>query len=182
MDSQRHWHGGDDHKLIGLWEHVGIVYMGTAPNQIADGMPESDREPWADSDEPPISLDDYLVEHKLRAEATSIDELTVRQALAALGLNLRAHRYPEWVRAEAWLFMALRIGRRVAAVDILARAHDLGLPQASIEQARERLGVITTGQPDVRHGIRRWQLPPSVIERGTPADIDPRWRRYQQLL
>ena len=175
MDSQRHWHDGDDNTPIGLWEHIGIVYMGVAPNQIIDAAPEA-------CDEPPISLDDYLVEHKLRADATSINELTVRQALAALGLNQRAHRYPEWIRAEAWLFMALRIGRRVAAVDVLARAHDLGLPQASIEQARERLGVITTGQPDVRHGIRRWQLPPSVIERGTPADIDPRWRRYQQRL
>jgi hypothetical protein len=52
----------------------------------------------------------------MRADATTIDELTVRQALMTLGLTGRAHEYPEWVCAEAWLFMALRIGQRVTAV------------------------------------------------------------------
>lgn len=175
MEGQQRWRGDDG--LIRLWEHVGIVYLGAAC-PAHDEAPVSDRERWEDGDKPPISLDDYLVEHGLRADAESIDELTVRQALMALGLTRRAHRYPEWVRAEAWLFMALRIGRRVAAVDVLARAHDLGLSKASVEQARARLGVVSTRQPGVRGGPWRWQLPPMVVERGTPADIDPRWRRY----
>lgn len=175
MDGQRTWQGDDG--VIRLWEHVGIVYLGAACATTPDA-PVTDRERWVEGNEPPISLDDYLVEHRLRADAASIEELTVRQALMGLGLTLRAHLYPEWVCAEAWLFMALRIGRRVAAVNVLARAHDLGLSKASIEQARTRLGIICTRQPGVRNGAWRWQLPPMVIERGTPADIDPRWRRY----
>jgi hypothetical protein len=175
MDGQRNWQGDDG--LIRLWEHVGIVYMGAACATTLEA-PIADRERWADGGEPPISLDDYLIERKLRADAMTIEELSVRQALMRLGLTLRAHFYPEWVCAEAWLFVALRIGRRVAAVDILARAHDLGLSKASVEQAKVRLGVVSTRQPGVRSGQWRWQLPPMVVERGTPADIDPRWRRY----
>ena len=175
MDGQQNWQG--DGGVIQLWEHVGIVYMGAACSTLLDA-PVSDHERWVDGDEPPISLDDYLVEHRLRADAESIDELTVRQALMALGLTRRAHLYPEWVCTEAWLFMALRIGRRIPAVDLFARAHDLGLSKASVEQAKARLGIISTRQPGVRNGPWRWQLPPMIVERGAPADIDPRWRRY----
>jgi hypothetical protein len=178
MESQRHWHGDDG--LIKLWEHIGIVYMGEAPGRVMGGVAALDRDYWADGGEPPVSLDDYLVEHQRQATAASIDELTVRQALMALGLTQRAHLYPEWVCAEAWLFMALRIERRIAAVEILARAHDLGLSQSSIEHAKARLGVVSTRQPGIRHGGWRWQLPPAIIERGTPGDIDPRWRRFQR--
>ena len=180
MASQRNWRGDDG--LIRLWEHVGIVYMRGASGPSASCTIAPDRDLWADGYEPPISLDDYLVEHQLRSEPETIDDLTVRQAMMALGLAKRAHFYPEWVCAEAWLFMALRIARRVPAVDIFARAHDLGLSKSSIEQAKARLGIVSTRQPGVRHGGWRWQLPPPVIDRGTPADVDPRWRRYQQLL
>jgi hypothetical protein len=177
MESQQTWQG--DNGIINLWEYVGIVYLGEAPRQAAANSPAPDRESWADGFEPPVSLDDYLVEHQMRADAASIDELTVRQALMALGLSQRAHLYPEWVRAEAWLFMALRVEPRVAAIEILARAHDLGLSQSAIEQARVRLGIIITRQPGVKHGGWRWQLPPAIAERGTPGEVDPRWRRYQ---
>lgn len=180
MESQRNWHGDDG--VIRLWERVGITFVGEIAHPVAGSVATPDRELWADGYEPPVSLDDYLVEHQRRADAASIDELTVRQGLMALGLTRRAHLYPEWVCAEAWLFMALRIERRVPAIDILARAHDLGLSQSSIEQAKVRLGVISTRQPSVRHGGWRWQLPPPISERGTPGDIDPRWRRYQQYL
>ena len=179
MESQQHWQG--DSGIINLWERVGIVYLGEAPRQGAR-LPVHDCDLSAETCEPPISLDDYLVEHRMRSEAASIDELTVRQALMSLGLTLRAYQYPEWIRAEAWLFMALRIERRVAAIEILARAHDLGLSQSSIEQARGRLGVITTRQPGSRQGGWRWQLPTSIAEHGTPGDVDPRWRRYQQYV
>jgi len=182
MESRHHWQDDRSERPIGLWEHVGVVYMGEAPRQANGGLDTPDRELWAAGYEPPVSLDDYLVEHRLRAEAESIDELTVRQALMGLGLTRRAHLYPEWICAEAWLFMALRIGRRIAAIDILARAHDLGISKASVEQAKARLGVISTRQPGIRNGSWHWQLPPSIVERGTPGDIDPRWRRAQQYL
>lgn len=180
MESQRNWH--DDDGPIKLWERVGITFIGEPAYPIASSVAAPDREFWAAGYDPPVSLDDYLVEHRLRADATSIDDLTVRQALMTLGLTRRAHLYPEWVCAEAWLFVALRTERRVTAIEILARAHDLGLSQSSIEQARTRLGVISTRQPGIRHGSWRWQLPPAVIERGSPGDIDPRWRRYQRYL
>ena len=179
MESQQTWQG--DNGIINLWEHVGIVYLGEAPRPGAR-LPVLDRDIAAEAYEPPVSLDDYLVEHQLRADAASIDELTVRQALMSLGLTLRAYQYPEWVCAEAWLFMALRIERRVAAIEILARAHDLGLSQSSIEQARVRLGVVITRQLGIKHGGWRWQLPPSVGDCGTPGDVDPRWRRFQQTI
>jgi hypothetical protein len=176
MESQQTWQGNTG--IINLWERVGIAYLGGAPRQ-GESLPVSDLDLAVDAFEPPISLDDYLIEHRMRADATSIDELTVRQALMRLGLSQRAHQYPEWVRAEGWLFMALRIERCVAAVEILARAHDLGLSQPAIEQARVRLGVITTRRPGVAHGGERWQLPTAIAERGTPGDVDPRWRRFQ---
>lgn len=180
MDSQRTWHGDDG--VIRLWEYLGISSLPDANWALAHERHVSDRELWADGDEPPVSLDDYLVEHNLRAAATSSDELTVRQALMTLGLTQRAHLYPEWVCAEAWLFVALQLERRVADIQILARAHDLGLSQSSIEQARVRLGVVSTRRPGTRHGGWRWQLPPTLNESGNPGDVDPRWRRFQQHL
>ncbi len=177
MESQQTWQR--DNGIIDLWEWIGITYVGEAPQQGVS-LPTIERDSVSDDYEPPISLDDYLVEHHLRADAASIDELTIRQALMSLGLSQRAHQYPEWVRAEAWLFAALRIERRIAGIEILARAHDLGLSQSSIEQARVRLGVVITCQPGVTHGSWRWQLPPAIAEGGMPGDVDPRWRRFQQ--
>jgi len=178
METQQAWQG--ENGIINLWEHIGIVYLGDAPRQGASNLSTLERKQWADGFEPPLSLDDYLVEHRLRAEAASINELTIRQVLMSLGLTLRAYQYPEWVCAEAWLFMALRIEQPVAAIEILARAHDLGLSQPAIEQARVRLGVVISRQPGVKQGGWRWQLPPGVAERGTPGDVDPRWRHFQQ--
>lgn len=180
MDSQRYWHGDDG--LIRLWEHSGINDVGVASHQSNSSGRQSDRDLWADGFDPPVSLDDYLLENHRRANATSVDELTVREALMTLGLTQRAHLYPEWVCAEAWLFVALRIERRLTAVEVLARAHDLGLSQSSIKQASVRLGVNPFRQSERRHEPWRWQLPPSIAERGTPGDIDPRWRRYQQFM
>ncbi len=178
MDSQRYWHGDDG--IIRLWEHIGMTFVGDVPQQPSRIRRRSDRQLWADGFNPPLSIDDYLVEHRRRANATSIDDLTVREALMTLGLTRREHLYPEWVCAEAWLFVALRIEQRITAIEVLARAHDLGLSQSSINRARVRLGVIPTRQPERRHEPWRWQLPPSIAERGAPGDIDPRWRRYQQ--
>ena len=176
MTSQQQWRRDDG--LIRLWDRVGMPFIGDVTNPFTGGG-ALERERVAVV-EPPVSLEDYLIERRLRAGATTVDELTIRQALMTLGLTERAHRYPEWVRAEAWLFMALRIERQLLAVDLLARAHDLGLSQSSIEQARNRLRVVTFRHPGVRHGGWRWQLPPAVGEHSTPADIDPRWRRFQQ--
>jgi hypothetical protein len=178
MEFQQTWQGDDG--VIRLWERVGITCLHEAVGPVTGTVATMERGPWPACSEPPISIDDYLVEHHLREDAKSIDELTVRQALMALGLTGRAHRYPEWVRAEAWLFMALRIERKISAVEVLARAHDLGFSQSGIEHARVRLGVVTDHSDGDRHSCLRWQLPASVAECGTPAEVDPRWRRFAQ--
>lgn len=180
MDSQHTWHG--DNGLIRLWEHAETAFLGDVSRHSSTRGRRSDRDLWAEGHDPPTSLEDYLIEHRLRDPSTSIDDLTVREALMTLGLTQRAHLYPEWVCAEAWLFVALRIERRITAIEVLARAHDLGLSQSSITQARIRLGVIPSRQSERRHEPWRWQLPPSIAERGTPGDIDPRWRRYQPYM
>ena len=178
MEFQQTWQGDDG--VIRLWERVGITYLQEAAGYVAGTAPTVERHSWPAIGEPPISIDDYLIERHLREDARSVEELTVRQALMALGLTARAHHYPEWVRAEAWLFMALRIERQITAVEVLARAHDLGFSQSGIEHARVRLGVVSDHSEGDRHSSRRWQLPASVAECGTPAEVDPRWKQFTQ--
>lgn len=177
MDSQQSWQA--DNGIINLWERVGITYLNDAMAHGACALP-IDREPMFSVSEPPVSLEDYRIERQLGSKPRSIDELTVRQALLALGLTGRAHRYPEWVRAEAWLFMALRIECDVTAIELLARAHDLGLSQSSIEHARVRLGVIVERKLGDPYAAQRWRLPATIADAGTPADVDSRWRHFIQ--
>jgi hypothetical protein len=175
MESQQTWQS--DNGIINLWERVGITVLNDAIGQGSCALP-LDRLLTPVFNEPPVSLDDYRVERRPSHEPRSIDELTVRQALLALGLNGRVQHYPEWVRAEAWLFVALRTERDLTAVEILARAHDLGLSQSSIEHSRVRLGVVVEREKGDSYSTQRWRLPATVAANGTPADVDPRWRQF----
>jgi hypothetical protein len=179
MESQQTWQA--DSGIINLWERAGITVLHDAIGQGSCALP-IERLLMPVFSEPPVSLDDYRVERRADREPCSIDELTVRQALLALGLNGRVQHYPEWVRAEAWLFVALRTERELTAVEILARAHDLGLSQSSIEHARVRLGVVVERDKGGSYSTQRWRLPATIATDGTPADVDPRWRRFWNLV
>jgi|GEM_PF-6509986 len=179
MDSQQTWQA--ENGIINLWERVGITVLNDAMAHGTCALPV-ERGPMLAVSEPPVSIEDYLIEHRLRPEPTCVDTLTIRHALLALGLTSRAHRYPEWVRAEAWLFMALRIEGTLMAVEIFARAHDLGLSLTSIEHARVRLGILVERAPGEQYTAQRWRLPESIATTGSPADVDPRWRAFQSVI
>ena len=76
MEFQQTWQGDDG--VIRLWERVGITYLHEAAGHVAGTVTTMEHDSWPAFSEPPISIDDYLIEHHLREEARSIEELTVR--------------------------------------------------------------------------------------------------------
>jgi len=112
----------------------------------------------------------------------SVDGLTVRCALDAVGLRAPARFYPEWACAEAFLLVLLRTGTRLPSATVYRRANEVGLRRVAIQRARLRLGVISTRQPGIRHAGWTWSLPCELTTDDGLSIVQLRWQRRRVML
>jgi hypothetical protein len=120
-------------------------------------------------------LDDGL----LRDDIVTVETLTVRQALDAVGLLAPARFYPEWACADAFILVLLLAGGRLPAPAVFRRGAEVGLPEPAVRRAKMRLGIISTRQRCARRNVWFWHLPAELAGEAGLSDLSRRWRRWR---
>jgi hypothetical protein len=107
----------------------------------------------------------------------TVEGLTVRRALDEAGFRAPARFYPEWVCAEAFLLVLMRVGLRLPAATVYRRAAEVGLRRRAVQRAKLRLGVISTRQRGMGPAGWVWSLPVELMSPAGLSVLQRRWRR-----
>lgn len=90
-------------------------------------------------------------------------------------------RYPHWLLAQGYLFVALNEFGPSPARDLTELALRIGLNESSLRAARKKLRVLAEKRGGVRHGGWWWRLPPQLKTFDALIDFDMRWGWWLQF-